>query len=218
MLTEPSAQPVGAHHEQRRANEDVEVPLVIDVDGTLVRSDLLYESFFDTAALGIRFNCGTIRALSFGKAAIKRYLAAASDLDYATLPYETSIIDLVRQAKAQGRSIYLATAADERHAQAIVAHLNLFDGYFASDGLTDLSGQRKADALAAAFGEKGFDYVGNDASDSVGVEAGTQSLPCPAFSVVGTAPGSAQQRTRAIANGERFQNRLAQDVASPPIR
>jgi 4-hydroxybenzoate polyprenyltransferase len=140
------------------------LPLVIDLDGTLVRSDLLFESCFD-ALLGVRHIVRTLRALRFGKAAVKRHLADASALDYATLPYDGRVLDLMRQTKAEGREIYLATASDSRHAEGIVEYLGLFDGYFASDGKTNLSGGRKAETLVAAFGEGGFDYVGNGAVD-----------------------------------------------------
>jgi len=163
MLIDPGKQQTGAP--LCESDKRVDIPLVVDLDGTLVRSDLLYESFFDTAILGIRFTFGTFQSLILGKAAVKRYLAAASMLDYTTLPYESCVIDLIREAKAQGRSVYLATASDERHAQAISAHLNLFDGYFASDGRENLSGLTKAEILVTRFGEKGFDYIGNDRSD-----------------------------------------------------
>jgi 4-hydroxybenzoate polyprenyltransferase len=156
---------MSAPDKQHRSDEAVDIPLVVDLDGTLVRTDLLWESFFDTAVLGVGFAFGTIRALVHGKAVLERYLAAASTLDYATLPYEDCILDLIREAKAQGRSVYLATACDERHAEAIVARVDLFDGYFGSDGHTNLSGSKKAEVLVATFGEKGFDYVGNEASD-----------------------------------------------------
>ncbi|MGH6835155.1 MAG: UbiA family prenyltransferase [Methylocella sp.] len=141
------------------------LPLVIDLDGTLVRSELLFESYFDTAILGVRHIFRMLSALRFGKTVMQRHLADASALDYATLPYDGHVLDLIRQAKAEGRKIYLATASDSRHAEGIVEYLGLFDGYFASDGETNLSGGSKAEALVAAFGEEGFDYVGNAAVD-----------------------------------------------------
>ena len=140
-------------------------PLVVDLDGSLVRTDLLYESFLNVVPLGFSANLAAVQALAIGKAAVKHRLAEASDLDYATLPYDSRVIDLIRAAKMQGRKVYLATAANAKHAQAIADHLGVFDGWFASDGTTNLSGSRKAEALTAAFGENGFDYIGNGPAD-----------------------------------------------------
>jgi len=140
-------------------------PLVVDLDGSLVRTDLLYESFLNVVPLGFSANLAAVQALAIGKAAVKHRLAEASDLDYTTLPYDSRVIDLIRAAKMQGRKVYLATAANAKHAQAIADHLGVFDGWFASDGTTNLSGSRKAEALTAAFGENGFDYIGNGPAD-----------------------------------------------------
>ena len=44
-------------------------------------------------------------------------------------------------------------------------HLNLFDDVISSDGQSNLKGRAKAQALIERFGEKGFDYIGDDRSD-----------------------------------------------------
>lgn len=140
-------------------------PLVVDLDGSLLLTDVLYESFLDVLLLGFRANFAVVRAMANGKAAVKHHLAQASDLDYTTFPYNTCVMDLVRAAKAQGRKVYLATAANAKHAKAIADHLGVFDGWFASDAKTNLSGCSKAEVLTAAFGENGFDYIGDGPSD-----------------------------------------------------
>src|SRR5262249_42440117 len=134
-------------------------PLVVDLDGTLIRADLLYESMLDTIHLGVGHALRTIVALFSGKASLKQHLADASAIDYASLPYDREVLRLIDEARAQGRKVYLATASDERHARAVAQHLNVFDGYFASDGRANLSSTTKAETLVAAFGERGFDYV-----------------------------------------------------------
>lgn len=149
----------------RQPQSDSVKPLVVDLDGSLLRSDLLYESFFDSAALGVGVNIRTAQALLAGKAAVKHHLANESDLDYATLPYDSGVLDLIREAKAKGRKVYLATASNEKHARAVAEHLGVFDGWFASDSNTNLSGDKKAKALVDALGEKEFDYLGNGAVD-----------------------------------------------------
>lgn len=140
-------------------------PLVVDLDGSLLLTDTLYESFLDVVRLGCHANFALVRAVASGKAAIKHQLAQASELDYGTLPYNRCVIELIQAAKARGRRIYLATAANAKHAEAIVDHLGIFDGWFSSDAKTNLSGSLKAELLVAAFGKNGFDYIGNCPSD-----------------------------------------------------
>jgi 4-hydroxybenzoate polyprenyltransferase/phosphoserine phosphatase len=135
------------------------VALVVDLDGTLVRTDLLFESYFASATQGLRHQFLTLRALFRGKAALKSYLAQANTVDHTVLPYEAGVLELIRAAKSDGRKVFLATASDIRHAEGVSRHLGLFDGFFSSDGSTNLSGKEKADRLVREFGERGFDYV-----------------------------------------------------------
>jgi len=126
---------------------------------------LFYESFFATLPNGFKHYCSVIAALFRGKAYTKAYLAQAAAVDCALLPYNPAVVDLIRQAKKDGRQIYLATASDRRYAEVIAAHLGYFDGIFASDGKTNLSGEAKARQLVERFGAKNFDYVGNEDRD-----------------------------------------------------
>ena len=140
-------------------------PLVVDLDGTLVRSDLLIESGF--AALGR--SPGSVfqiaRALRAGKAALKHYLAEADRFEPATLPYDDEVLARIHHARAEGRPVYLASASNERLVEAVAEHLGLFAGWFASDETVNLASENKAKRLVDAFGEGGFDYIGNDAAD-----------------------------------------------------
>lgn len=141
------------------------VPLVVDLDGTLVKTDLLVESFFATLTANHQSLIAALKAIPHGKAHIKEILAETGHVDYTLLPYDGAVLALIGEAKDAGRTVYLATASDRRHAEAIAAHLGLFDGVFASDGRTNLSGEHKAARLIAEFGEGGFDYVGNSTAD-----------------------------------------------------
>lgn len=142
-----------------------EKPLVVDLDGSLLLTDLLYESFLNTLPLGFRKNFAALRVLTSGRAAVKHHLAQAAELDYRSLPYNNCVLDLIRSATTRGRKVYLATAANAKHARAIVDHLGIFDDWFASDEKINLSGSLKAERLKVAFGKGGFDYVGNGPSD-----------------------------------------------------
>jgi len=142
-----------------------ERPLVVDLDGTLLRSDMLLETAF--ACFGQNpFSLLTMfRELLSGKAALKYFLAENAEVAPELLPFDSVVIDRIRDAKEQGRKIYLASASSERVVSAVAQHLGLFDGIFASDKTTNLSGIAKARRLVEAFGDAGFDYIGNGQAD-----------------------------------------------------
>jgi 4-hydroxybenzoate polyprenyltransferase/phosphoserine phosphatase len=140
-------------------------PLVVDLDGTLVASDLLIETAFAELGRKPQNALEVARALSRGKAALKHRLAAPAVFDAALLPYDPAVLDAIHNARAAGRPVYLASASNRRLVEAVAEHLRLFTGWFASDEATNLAGAAKADQLVEAFGEHGFDYIGNDAAD-----------------------------------------------------
>ncbi|GEO16336.1 UbiA family prenyltransferase [Microvirga aerophila] len=141
------------------------VPLIVDLDRALVQSDLLYELLFEAVSVGLKHNLQVARQIWTGRAALKQYLASDCHLDYGSLPYDEQVLKLIRDAKARGQDIYLATACDEHHAKAIAEHLGCFDGYFVSIDRRTLSDPHEGDALVQAFGRNGFDYIGHDAAD-----------------------------------------------------
>ena len=140
-------------------------PLVVDLDGTLIASDLLIETAFSELGRHPHSLVKMLAALSRGKAALKHRLAAPSAFDPATLPYDPEVLEAIRKARAGGRSVYLASASNRRLVESVADHLGVFDGWFASDETTNLAGIRKAEQLVTTFGERGFDYIGNDAAD-----------------------------------------------------
>jgi 4-hydroxybenzoate polyprenyltransferase len=86
-------------------------------------------------------------------------------LDFAGMPYHEELVEWLRSERACGRRLVLATASDEKLAQAVAAHLPLFDEVLASDGAVNRSAHRKAALLVEKFGERGFDYAGNSRDD-----------------------------------------------------
>lgn len=137
------------------------VPLVIDLDGTIVRTDTLIEALLRIVATRPLLFLGLLRTLLRGRAAFKRRVAEAVRLDPATLVYNEDVVALAQEARAAGRPVFLATASDRSVAEAVAGHLGLFDGVFASEQGVNLKGEAKATLLTATFGEGGFDYVGD---------------------------------------------------------
>jgi len=141
-----------------------DVPLCVDLDGTLLRSDLLWESI----AILLREKPWLAFALPFwllqGKAALKRKILEKIHVPVDSLPYHHELIDWLRVEKAQGRMLVLATASDRIVVEKVAAHLDLFDLVLSSDGARNLKGTAKLAELKARFGNQ-FDYVGDAAVD-----------------------------------------------------
>ena len=140
-------------------------PLVVDLDGTLIETDLLVESIAKLLRQEPLALLALPRWLLKGRANLKREIARRVDLDPTLLPYRSALLDHLRAEHANGRSLVLATASDEKLANQVAAHLQLFDRVMGSDGNTNLSGKRKRARLVDQFGERGFDYVANESRD-----------------------------------------------------
>ena len=147
--------------------EEIECPLFVDLDGTLVSCDTLWEN----AVLAIRAR--PMKVVLFGgiwlikgRDVLKRELAQIAPLPVATLPYRKSVLDFLELARRSGQSIYLATAADESIAQAVATHLGVFDGVIGSRPGSNLKGAKKLLAIKGllAVGSE-FDYIGDSRSD-----------------------------------------------------
>ena len=141
-----------------------EAALCVDLDGTLIRTDMLHEAIF----MLLRMNPLYLLMLPFwlikGKAHLKAEIAARVSPDVEALPYNQKLIAWLKVQRARGREVILATASHRTYAEAIAGHLKIFDGIEASDTV-NLSGSAKAQRLVKRYGEKQFDYVGNGAAD-----------------------------------------------------
>jgi 4-hydroxybenzoate polyprenyltransferase len=140
-------------------------PLVVDLDGTLIQTDMLHESALKILKEAPLATFCIPAWLRQGKAVLKANLAQRSDFNPATLPYNTEFLSWLDAQKKLGRRLVLCTASDFSIATAIATHLNIFDEVLASDGLTNLAGAHKAQALVQRFGAGGFDYAGNSEAD-----------------------------------------------------
>lgn len=140
-------------------------PLVVDLDGTLINTDLLVETAFECVGREPSIAIDLVGWMVRGKSALKRRLAAETRTHVPSLPYNETVLTRIAEARAEGRKVYLASASDGELVGAIAEHLNCFDGWFASDGSINLARKAKAELLVREFGENGFDYIGNERSD-----------------------------------------------------
>jgi 4-hydroxybenzoate polyprenyltransferase/phosphoserine phosphatase len=158
-----------------RSHHDA-IPLAVDLDGTLIASDLLWEGLF----LLLRKNPLLLFMLPVwlmkGPAGLKQAIAARVDIDAASLPYRAELLERLRVQRAAGRRIVLATGSPRKFAEAVAAHLGLFDAVIATDGFENLTSGRKRATLVAAFGDGGFDYAGNSRHDLKVFDAARRAL------------------------------------------
>ncbi|MGH7320990.1 MAG: UbiA family prenyltransferase [Candidatus Rokuibacteriota bacterium] len=155
--------PVPSHHPVQPTPPSV--PLAVDLDGTLLRTDVFWESL---VAL-LRRNPLLLALLPYwalrGRAALKHEVARRVSLDVARLPYHEELLAFLREEHRGGRPLALTTAADGSIARRIADHLALFSRVFASDGRVNVKGDGKLEALRDAYGDRGFDYAGNARAD-----------------------------------------------------
>ena len=160
-------------------------PLCIDLDGTLIRSDLLFEALVRLVTAHPVTLLRAPAALLAGRAHLKRLVMTRADLDYAHLPVREEVMALARQAHTEGRPVHLVTAADEVAAQHVADRLGIFTAVHGSRPGRNLKGQRKAAFLVDTFGSQQFDYVGdspvdvpvwNEARHAYVVGAGAETL------------------------------------------
>lgn len=144
--------------------EELKLPLCVDLDGTLAKSDTLIDSLLVLARTRPVLLLELPGKLLRGKAAFKAFVTESVALDVAHLPYNRKLVQFLQQEHAQGRKVYLATGADVRLAQRVADHLGIFDGVLGSDGASNLTGHKKLDSLRNRFGDN-FVYVGNDVAD-----------------------------------------------------
>jgi hypothetical protein len=141
------------------------IPLCVDLDGTLILTDVLWE--------GIKFLLrrkpltllGFLPLLRHGRAPFKKAVSAASSVNLDSLPWRKSLVDWLRAEAAGGRPVYLVTAADAAYSRSVTGRFGFFTGAMASDGALNLKASRKARKLVETFGEAGFDYIGDARAD-----------------------------------------------------
>jgi 4-hydroxybenzoate polyprenyltransferase/phosphoserine phosphatase len=140
------------------------IPLCVDLDGTLIRTDLLLESAVSLLKQNPLYLFAYPLWLLRGRANLKHEIAKRVQLDAANLPFDERMLDALRVEQTH-RPILLCTASNQVLAHRVAQHLGIFEAVMATDETRNLSGSSKAAALVERFGENGFDYAGNERRD-----------------------------------------------------
>lgn len=160
-------------------------PLCVDLDGTLIATDSLWESILVLLRQNFWLSFLLPIWLLKGKAYFKHQIAQHCTLDVATLPYNEQVLDFLKLAK--DRKLVLATAANQKIAQAVADHLQIFAEVMASDEQINLIGVTKRDALQKKFGT--YSYIGDSSADIPILQAAQEAyLVSPSSSLLKQCP------------------------------
>ncbi len=141
------------------------IPLVVDLDGTLINTDMLHESVIAAFRQNPLIVFKVLLWLTRGKACLKANLAKQVSINAENLPYNQAFLSWLKEKKDEGRHIVLSTASHLSHANAVAIHVGLFDEVIATDDSINLAGKHKSEALVTKYGKQAFDYAGNSSAD-----------------------------------------------------
>jgi 4-hydroxybenzoate polyprenyltransferase len=139
-------------------------PLCLDLDHSLLRTDLLYESFISAIKNNPLCTFGLIYSLFRGRASLKSYLAKRAIIDLKLLPKNHLIEDFAK-IESKSRRVYLVTATNEKLAQEFTKLNPWIYDFLSSNETSNLKGSVKRDLLISKFGIGNFDYLGDSNSD-----------------------------------------------------
>jgi 4-hydroxybenzoate polyprenyltransferase len=142
-----------------------DIPLCVDLDGSLVNTDTLVESAVQLIKASPFYIFSMMLWLFSGKANLKEQIASRTNLAVDTLPYNQPLLEWLREQHEAGRNLVLVTASNYRVAEAIAARLQLFSEVIASTATSNMGAGRKRDELVHRYGHGGYDYVGNSRDD-----------------------------------------------------
>jgi len=85
--------------------------LVVDLDGSLIKTDLLLETFIKAVYSKPWLIFWIPLWLAKGKTVLKEQLAQATQIDVTSLPYNQALVEYLEEQHKQGRNIILCTGS-----------------------------------------------------------------------------------------------------------
>ena len=186
------------------ANSEKDIPLFVDLDGTLLKTDTLFEAMLLLLKKNI-FHCLSLLLwLTKGRAHLKYQLFNRIDLPVAALPVNTEFLKYLQTQKKKNRELILISASSQKAVDQVKNHMKIFDAAFGSDANTNLKGQAKLEKIKTLTDGKSFAYAGNSRDDMVIWNEASQAV------IVNC--------EITAANSEKFENALSFDPPEPTLR
>ncbi len=146
-------------------NQHKNVPLFVDLDGTLVHTDVAHELLVRGLCQPSCWKAIFPAIAHGGRASLKRKLAVSVGMKPELLPYNSAVLDYLAEARSAGRTIVLATAADSITAHQVADHVGLFDDIIASEPCHNMKGRAKLEAIRNYIASHEFEYLGDALAD-----------------------------------------------------
>jgi 4-hydroxybenzoate polyprenyltransferase len=187
MEHEAMAEPLGRRQSRPAASD---TPLIVDMDGALLRTDVLFEGLAHAFFREPLATLAAFRLLFQGRAQFKRRIAEISDLDPSLLPMREEFVLHLQSERDRGREIHLYTAADHSIAVQVAERVGLFHSVQGTSGDVNLKGKNKLAEIQQRF-PGGFTYAGDSHAD-MPIWQGAETI------VLAGAAGSVAKRARAL--------------------
>lgn len=158
-----SAPPASRSLPEPRGN-DADIPLAVDLDGTLVFTDTLFEALAHHLRQRPLWTIWQMMLLPFAIARVKARIQGRARIDIATLPVNEAVLSYCRRANADGRKVWLVSAADQGIVSEVAGRFGVFDRAVGSDGTTNNKGANKGRFLVREA-PQGFEYIGDSRAD-----------------------------------------------------
>ncbi|MCV9965381.1 UbiA family prenyltransferase [Pararhizobium sp. BT-229] len=172
------------------------IPLCVDLDGTLLAADTLWEGVAIILLRNPLMLFAVLFWMSKGKARLKHEVAARSGRQAADWPYREAVLKRLTRERQSGRQVILVTGAAESVALGVAAHAGVFSSVLHSSPDINLTSRRKREKLVEQFGEGGFDYMGNSRDDVPVFDAARKAIV--------VAPDAAAEKWRRAHDAERL--------------
>ncbi len=147
-------------------NSESDIPLIVDLDGTLIETDLLYEALILLLKKNPLYIFHCIFWSFKGKVYLKNKIFSIVSINHESLPYNAELLSFLKKENSRGRKLVLATASLKANASEISKVYSIFDEVYGTESI-NLKGKNKLDILIKNYGEANFDYIGNSNSDLV---------------------------------------------------
>lgn len=154
----------GQLNEKASASDENMLPLVLDLDGTLIRTDLLVEGIVTAFFKRPLALIAALPLALVNRAKFKHRIAAIVDIDTDSLPVNSDLVAYAEREQQKGREIHLYTAASQSLAESVARRFGFFSSVVGSSETVNLKSNRKRDALVERF-PGGFVYAGDAHAD-----------------------------------------------------
>jgi len=157
---------------------NIQKVLIVDLDGSLIKSDMLFESFCSALSEDFKIIFRILKYFFLGRAQLKNFLYKNSNIDIKTLPYNEKVIKYIKNHKKEKGYTVLVTASNYKFAEKISNHLGLFNEVKGSSEINNLKSNNKKNYLITRFGHKQYDYIGNSKDDIPVWQSAKKAIIC----------------------------------------